>query len=126
MIRLLILVFTFTAFASVSVYAGGGFSIQETDFADLQLVGFFDLRDRESFIQITNTDVDAQTIHIQLFNVGNNCNENNFFDAYTPNDTHVYNIRDITTNGGNPSGVVLPEMPMVYLLPLILVMTHLR
>jgi len=90
------------------IYAGG-FNIQETDRADFQLVGFFDLRDRETFIQITNTDVDAQTIHIQLFNVGNLCNENNFFDAYTPNDTHVYNIRDITTNDGNPSGVELPE-----------------
>jgi len=110
LIRLLILVFAFTALASVNVYAGG-FSILETDHADFQLVGFFDLRDRESFIQITNIDTDpaGHTIHIQLFNVGNLCNENNFFDNYTPNDTHVYNLRDILTNDGNPSGVVLPE-----------------
>ena len=32
-----------------------------------------------------------------------------FFDVYTPNDTHVYNMREILTNDGNPSGVVLPE-----------------
>ena len=41
--------------------------------------------------------------------MNDNCNENNFFDAYTPNDTHVYYIRDILTNDGNPSGVVLPD-----------------
>ena len=32
-----------------------------------------------------------------------------FFDVYTPNDTHVYNLRDIATNDGNNSGVVLPS-----------------
>jgi len=45
----------------------------------------------------------------QIFNVANDCNENNFFDFYTPFDTHVYNLRDIITNDGNPSGVVLPD-----------------
>ena len=45
----------------------------------------------------------------KIFDVSNNCNENNFFDVYTPNDTHVYNLRNIETNDGNPSGVVLPE-----------------
>lgn len=108
MIRLLTLIFAFTALMSVNVYAGvsGGVSIPETDTGDYQLVGYFDLRDRESYIQITNTLVDTRTVHIQIFNVGNLCNENNFFDNYTPNDTHIYNLRDIVTNDGNPSGVV--------------------
>jgi len=92
-----------------NIYAGQEFTIQETDTGDLQLVGFFDLRDRESIIQITNTDSASQTIHIQLFNAGNLCNENDFFDTYTPNDTHVYNIRDIQTNDGNSSGIILPK-----------------
>ena len=48
------------------------------------------------------------TIHVQIFNVDDNCNENNFFDTLTPNDTHVYNMRDIQTNNGAPSGVLLP------------------
>ncbi len=111
MIRLLTLIFAFTALMSVNVYAGvsGGVSIPETDTGDYQLVGYFDLRDRESYIQITNTLVDTRTVHIQIFNVGNLCNENNFFDNYTPNDTHIYNLRDIVTNDGNPSGVVLPS-----------------
>ena len=110
MIRLLTLIFAFTALAAVNSYAG--LPIVETDSGDFQIVGFFDLRDRESFIQITNTESSDPTphvIHIQVFNVGNLCNENNFFDTYTINDTHVYNLRDIITNDGNPSGVVLPD-----------------
>ena len=74
----------------------------------------YDLRERESYIQLTNTDSgavfpDGITVHVQIFDVGNNCNENNFFDVYTALDTHVYNMRDIQTNNGNPSGVELPE-----------------
>jgi len=107
LIRLITLIFIFTALATINVHAG--LSVTETDTGDDALVGFFDLRDRESFIQITNTHTTNGTIHIQLFDVGNLCNENNFFDVYTPNDTHVYNLRDIATNDGNPSGVLLPD-----------------
>ncbi len=60
-------------------------------------------------MQITNTDAFGNRLHVQIFDVANNCNENNFFDDFTGNDTHVYNMRDIQTNDGNPSGVVLPE-----------------
>lgn len=73
---------------------------------------FFDLRDRESFIQLTFFVIDnsfSANMHVQIFDVSNNCNENDFFDVYTNNDTHVYNMRDIQTNDGNPSGVVLPD-----------------
>jgi len=49
------------------------------------------------------------TVHVQIFDVGNNCNENNFFDTYTLADTHIYNLRNILTNDGNPSGVLLPD-----------------
>lgn len=74
---------------------------------------FFDLRDRESYIQLTHLvvagPVTSSNMHIQIFDVSNNCNENDFFDIYTPNDTHVYNMRDIQTNDGSPSGVVLPD-----------------
>ncbi len=91
-------------------------SISSTDHDPFQLYAFFDLRDRESFFQVTNvnnpdgsTFNENITIHVQVFNVGNDCIENNFFDVFTPNDTHVYNLRDILTNDGDPSGVVLPE-----------------
>jgi len=91
----------------------------DTPFLSSQgLVYFFDLRDRETFVQFTYPDIfELQlartglnaTAHVQIFDVSNNCSENNFFDVYTPADTHVYNIRDIQTNDGNPSGVVLPS-----------------
>ena len=80
----------------------------------------FDLRDRETFIQLTFSDVvgdetfseagfEGATAHVQIYDVSNNCNENDFFDNYTLNDTHVYNMRNIQTNDGNPSGVSLPD-----------------
>jgi len=108
MIRILTLVLAFSALMAVNVYSGG-LAVLESDHGDYQLTGFFDLRDRESFIQITNTDSTARVIHVQVFNVGNLCNENNFFDGYTPNDTHIYNLRDIVTNDTNPAGFVLPS-----------------
>ena len=83
--------------------------IMETDHEAIQLYSVFDLRDRESFVQVTNTDSSTITVHVQIFNVDQDCNENNFYDTLTANDTHVYNMRDIQTNDGNPSGVVLPE-----------------
>jgi len=59
-------------------------------------------------VQVTNIESSNLNLHVQIFDVSNNCNENNFFDVFTPNDTHIYNMRDILTNDGNPSGVVLP------------------
>ncbi len=103
---LLIALFLFTPLS----YAGGEMCIPGTDSGvNSQLFSFFDLRDRESFVQLTNIDSIDGTVHVQIFDVSNNCNENNFFDTYTPADTHVYNMRDIQTNNGNPSGVVLPD-----------------
>lgn len=92
-----------------NVFAGASFDTVETDTANRKMFGFFDLRDRESFIQITNVSTQAHNIHIQIFDVSNNCNENDFFDIYTPNDTHTYNLREIISNDGSPSGVVLPD-----------------
>jgi hypothetical protein len=89
---------------------GGFFSVPDSDSGEAYLLfSFFDLRDRETYLQITNLDPIDGNIHIQIYDVSNNCNENNFFDNYTPKDTHVYNLRDIQTNDGNPSGVVLPD-----------------
>lgn len=82
------------------------------------LVYYFDLRDRESFIQLTYPAINPENgdntgspavAHIQIYDVSNNCNENDFFDNYTVNDTHTYNMRDILTNDGNPSGVILSD-----------------
>ncbi len=110
-IKIILFVISFVFLSAVPSFSGGSFDSPETDTSNEILFGFFDLRDRETFIQITNVDLNpaGHNIHIQIFDVSNNCNENNFFDLYTLNDTHVYNLRDIQTNNGNASGVILPD-----------------
>jgi len=121
----LLLVFSISFLPIKSVQAGfEGLRVYSTPETDSSVLGgdflglssifyVFDLRDRETFIQLTYPDGTSTGFpglaHIQIFDVSNNCNENNFFDNYTINDTHVYNLSDIVTNDGNPSGVVLPE-----------------
>jgi len=105
-VLLLLLTFSFTSFNNAN--SGGlNLPLAETDTNVYQLYSFFDLRDRESFIQVTNPE-GARTVHFQVFDVSNLCTENNFYDDYTPNDTHVYNMRNIETNDGDLSGVDLP------------------
>lgn len=99
----------FIGLKSESFAGASGIIGPETDRASYILVSVFDLRDRESFVQVTNTSSSAVTTHVQIFAVNDDCRENNFFDTYTGNDTHVYNMRDILTNDGNPSGVVLND-----------------
>jgi len=107
----LFLILAFLVLPIKNSWAGASLDVVVTDSeAEDNIIGFFDLRDRETLIQLTHTDdVDTETFHIQIFNVGNRCQENNFFDVYTPNDTHVYNMRDITRNDGTPNTVVLPD-----------------
>jgi hypothetical protein len=116
-------IFTIFLLSVPQAFSGGSFGnldFPETDSSEDTLAAFFDLRDRETYIQVTNTGNDIEpeegtatnvsvTVHVQIFNVADNCNENNFFDNYTPADTHVYNMRDILRNDGSPSGVVLPD-----------------
>lgn len=104
-----LILISFFIFLSPSFAGDSDDSVESDSFNNFTLFSFFDLRDRESFVQMTNIDTVDGTVHVQIFDVSNNCNENNFFDTYTPNDTHVYNLRDIQTNNGNPSGVVLPD-----------------
>jgi hypothetical protein len=80
-----------------------------SDNPSIQLTAFFDLRDRHSFVQVTNVTTGDITLHVQVFDVGFNCNENNFYDTLTGNDTHVYNMSDVKTNNGNPSGIELSD-----------------
>lgn len=96
----------FLMFSTTSCFDIGAESDSASSFV---LFSFFDSRDRDSFVQLTEVNGSAATIHVQIFDVSNNCNENDFFDNYTPNDTHVYNLKDIQSNDGNPSGVVLPD-----------------
>ncbi len=80
-----------------------------SDNPSIQLTAFFDLRDRHSFLQVTNVTTGDITLHVQVFDVGLNCNENNFYDTLTGFDSHIYNMSDVKTNNGNPSGVDLSD-----------------
>ena len=100
----ILLLFILSMFSVVSCFDIGA----ESDSTTFQLTSFFDLRERETYLQLTNTQIAPTNVHVQIFNVDQDCNENDFFDDYTGNDTHIYNLRDIQTNDGNPSGVVLP------------------
>ena len=82
---------------------------KDSDGDPFQLYSVVDLRDRESFVQVTNVSESPVTIHVQVFDVSNLCNENNFYDVYTGNDTHIYDMRNLTTNDGNPAGFALPD-----------------
>jgi len=95
--------------AVLLVVSCGTAPLPTSDNPSIQLTGFFDLRDRHSFIQVTNVTAGGITLHVQVFDVGFNCNENNFYDTLTGNDTHVYNMSDMKTNNGNPSGVDLSD-----------------
>ena len=66
-----------------------------------RLVYFVDTRQRNSFVQVTNTTSRGINIHVQLFDLNNEvaqCNQCNFGDMLTPNDTHVYDVSDMRSN----------------------------
>jgi hypothetical protein len=74
--------------------------------ADDILAGFWDLRNRESFFQVTNVTGGGITVHVQVWNASevgftDRCREFDFFDSYTGNDTHIYILSDLETNDGS-------------------------
>lgn len=81
----------------------------DTDGLNFQMVGYWDLRNRNSFVQVTNTSNDGITVHVQIFNAASNCLEVDFYDTYTPVDTHVYDLRGIVRNDGGPLSIALPD-----------------
>ena len=82
--------------------------IDQTDSGVDRLVAFFDTRARDSFIQVTNISTEKISIHVQIFDINSQfqteCEECNFDDMLTANDTHVYDIENLMTNA-------LPAMP---------------
>ena len=91
-------------------FAGNIPIIDQTDTGVNRLVAFWDTRTRDSFIQVTNTSSEKVTIHVQVWDVGSafvECEECNFDDMLTANDTHVYDVENMVTNA------ILPSMPSV-------------
>ncbi len=97
---------------TVPVKSWAGFGepgLFDTDGLNAQMVGFWDLRNRNSFAQVTNTSALPITVHVQIFNAASNCLEVDFYDTYTGNDTHVYDLRGIARNDGGPLNIALPD-----------------
>ena len=93
-------------FVITPIKAWGGHTLvgPDTDFPEDQLYFYWDLRDRESFFQVTNDLPDPVIVHIQVFNAATGCTEFDFCDSFTGNDTHVYNLRNLTSNDGSLTG----------------------
>ena len=90
--------------ATVS-FAGQATVIDQTDTGANRLVYFFDTRDRDTFIQVTNTSTEKINIHVQVYDAGSlftECEECNFPDMLTANDTHVYDVENMMTNSAGP------------------------
>ena len=82
MSKINILIFTILFLSTAVSYSGSAtsnISENDTDRVSNFQYAFFDLRERETFIQLTNTSPGSQVVHVQIFNVDNNCNENDFF-----------------------------------------------
>jgi hypothetical protein len=110
-IRFLVLLFLLV----VPIKAWGGEDTSflfDTDSPGFQLFYFWDTRDRQSFFQVTNTSSGAIKVHVQIFNVPGeaiNCDEVDFDDSYTGQDTHVYDLSNIVLNDGSVFGPVFPD-----------------
>jgi hypothetical protein len=96
-----------TSKAGVDADGPGGLGqrlLDQTDTGSFRLVYFVDRRERESYIQVTNTTTRALNIHVQMFDVVGGglteCEECNFNDMLTPEDTHVYDSSAFVTNMG--------------------------
>lgn len=82
------------------IFAPGFAPAPITDSANFQMVGYWDLRERNSFFQVTNTGGEDVRIHIQIFDVNSGCAEFDYFDTLTPFDTHVYDVSELDRNNG--------------------------
>ena len=102
----LILAFPLNAFCGIEA------RLLNTDLIELgsdntQLSAYYDLRDRQSYIQITNFANRPIAIHVQIFQHDRNCDELNFFDDLTENDTVVYDMDNIIKNDGSSAPINL-------------------
>lgn len=77
-------------------------NIADTDSSFVQqLSGYYDLRERSTFFQITNTSEFPITLHVQIFQHDRECDELDFFDTLTPHDTVIYDLDNMTKNDGS-------------------------
>lgn len=103
-VTLLVLIFSLPIFLPVKSFSQIVKPTGKSTRASSQLFYFYDETFPDTDIQVTNTnDTQSVTIHVQIFrNDGDAivCDERDFFDELTPNDTHLYELDELNTNGG--------------------------
>ena len=84
----------------VNVFAGAAGIPSDTDTESNIITAYYDLRERSSYIQITNITDSTIGLHVQIFQQDSSCDELNFNDELTANDTVVYDLDNIIRNNG--------------------------
>ncbi|NIP31107.1 MAG: hypothetical protein GTO02_15305, partial [Candidatus Dadabacteria bacterium] len=107
------LIFSLIFVIPFNTFASNITRVPSTDrLADGQITSYYDLRDRKTYIQVTNTGFGEDgpvTIHVQIFQHDRNCDELNFFDELTLNDTVVYDLDNIIKNDGTAAPINLQD-----------------
>ncbi|NIP31415.1 MAG: hypothetical protein GTO02_17755, partial [Candidatus Dadabacteria bacterium] len=94
----------------VNLFAGHQLAVPVTDISgSAQVTAYYDLRDRNSLIQVTNSSNSPVFIHVQIFQHDRGCDELNFFDSLTANDTVVYDMDNIIKNDGSAAPINLQD-----------------
>ena len=83
--------------------------LTQTDLAATQISAYYDLRERKSYVQVTNVTSDTVNIHVQIFQQDRGCSELNFDDTLTANDTIVYDLENMVRNNGTPIPINLQD-----------------
>lgn len=108
------LILTLIFFIPGIVLAGGvntGLDILSSDTRDNEVYAYYDLRERNSYIQVTNISdfLNPLCIHVQIFQQDQGCSELDFNDELTPNDTVVYDLDNLIRNNGSEVPVNLDD-----------------
>lgn len=113
-------VLTFILMIPLNLFAGGpevqsDVNYLTTDRPRDEVYSYYDLRNRKTYIQLTNVDTEspnalpALCVHIQVFQQDQNCDELNFEDQLTPNDTVIYDLDNLIRNDGSEVPVSLDD-----------------
>lgn len=95
------LLFVLALALPMKAWGGAGdriYELYQTEIGTVTMYNYFDQRERQTYIQVTNICNEVVVVHVQIWNVANKCFETDFFDEFTRNDTHVYDFNDIQMN----------------------------
>ncbi len=107
-VLVLFLILLFSPLNALGGSAGPSYLNPETDNGSFQLFYYWDLRNRDSSFQVYNNSTSAIRVHVQIFTANSTlapCEEVDFIDQFTSFDTHIYNLKNLTTNNGTSLGL---------------------